>query len=224
MSKFILHKIGHVTVFDLHTYIYRHVVLESEISANAERIINLEREAEECRDESIPQASKKDLFQQVEELRAEWNHLQETAKVKHLRLEQANKAVEFVNNVDEITNWLQEADEILRNDDLGKDVESVQALLKKQNNIETEIIQKEAKLEDLKKTSMKFEKDNHFAHGIMTNKIQNSFDLLEKIQSQADVLKDNLDDSLIYHRYVKDIHDALLWLKEKVIFSYYLFY
>ena len=134
-----------MTVFD------RHVVLESEISANAERIINLEREAEECRDESIPQASKKDLFQQVEELRAEWNHLQETAKVKHLRLEQANKAVEFVNNVDEITNWLQEVDEILRNDDLGKDVESVQALLKKQNNIETEIIQKEAKLEDLKK-------------------------------------------------------------------------
>ena len=65
---------------------------------------------------------------------------------------------------------------------------------------------------------MKFEKENHFAHGIMTNKIQNSFDLLEKIQSQADVLKDNLDDSLIYHRYVKDIHDALLWLKEKVIY------
>jgi len=25
-----------------------------------------------------------------------------------------------------------------------------------------------------------------------------------------------LDDSLIYHRYVKDIHDALLWLKEKI--------
>ena len=163
-----------MTVFD------RHVVLESEISANAERIINLEREAEECRDESIPQASKKDLFQQVEELRAEWNHLQETAKVKHLRLEQANKAVEFVNNVDEITNWLQEVDEILRNDDLGKDVESVQALLKKQNNIETEIIQKEAKLEDLKKSALKFENDNHFAHGIMTKKVQSAFDSYRK--------------------------------------------
>ena len=194
----------------------RHAVLESEITANAERIIDIEKEAEECRDCSISQVSKKDLFQQVEELRTEWNHLQETAKAKHLRLEQANKAVEFVNNVDEITNYLQEVDEILRNDDLGKDVESVQALLKKHSNIETELCQKEAKLEDLKKSALKFENDNHFAHGIMTKKVQSAFDLLEKIQSQADTLKDNLDDSLIYHRYVKDIHDALLWLKEKI--------
>ena len=194
----------------------RHAVLESEITANAERIIDIEKEASECREQTIPQASKKDLFQQVEELRDEWNHLKETAKVKHMRLEQANKAVEFVNNVDEITNWLQEADEILRNDDLGKDVESVQALLKKHSNIETELCQKEAKLEDLKKASLKFDDDNHFAHGIMSKKVQSAFDLLEKIQSQADILKDNLDDSLIYHRYVKDIHDALLWLKEKI--------
>ena len=72
----------------------------------------------------------------MEELSAEWNHLKETAKSKQMRLLQANKAAEFVNNVDEIIHWLKDADEVLRNDDLGKDVESVIVLLKKHASIE----------------------------------------------------------------------------------------
>merc|ERR1712051_897925 len=41
-------------------------------------------------------------------------------------------------------------------------------------------------------------------------------EMLEKLQSQAIALKENLEDSRVYHSYVKDIHDALLWIKEKI--------
>ncbi len=194
----------------------RHSVLESEIAANAERMFDVEKEVNiVSKDGSVPNAIKKDVLQQMEELTAEWNHLKETAKIKQTRLQQANKAVEFINNVDEIIHWLKEADEVLRNDDLGKDVESVLALLKKHANVETELCQKEVLLEDLKKTATKFEQDNHFAQTSMSKSVQDAMELLEKLQSQAIVLKDNLEDSLVYHTYVKDIHDALLWMKEK---------
>merc|ERR1719362_2814759 len=103
----------------------RHSVLESEIAANAERIFDVEKVNELSKDSSIPANIKKEVLQQMEELSADWNHLRETAKSKQIRLLQANKAVEFVNSVDEIVHWLKEADEVLRNDDLGKDVESV---------------------------------------------------------------------------------------------------
>ena len=118
--------------------------------------------------------------------------------------------------MDEIINWLQEADEILRNDDLGKDVESVLALLKKHSNVELELYQKEAQLEELKKAAARHNEDSHFAHAHMSRKVQDAMELLEKLQSQAIVFKENLEDSLIYHTYVKDIHDALLWMKEKI--------
>lgn len=193
----------------------RHAVLESEIAANAERLDDIEKESNECKDGMIPKAIKKEVFQQVEELGADWSHLKETVKLKHMRLEQANKAVEFVNNVDEIINWLKEAEEILRNDDLGKDVESVNTLLKKHANIEAELCQKETKLEELKKQGAKHEKDNHFAHGIMTQKVQDAFEELEKLQSQSETFKENLDESLVYHAYVKDAQESLLWIKEK---------
>lgn len=194
----------------------RHAVFESEIAANSERLIDIEKEAEDCRDSTIPTPVKKDVFQQVEDLATEWAHLKETTKVKRLRLTQANKAVEFINGVDEIIHWLKEADEVVRNDDLGKDVESVNALLKKHANIETELCQKEVKLEELKKVAGKFEAEAHFAHLLLNQKVQEAFELLDKLQSQSVVLKDNLEDSLVYHKYVKDTHDALLWIKEKI--------
>ena len=195
----------------------RHSVLESEISANAERMFDIEREVGEVgKDTSVPTYIKKDVMQQMEELAADWNHLKETAKSKQMRLMQANKAVEFVNNVDEITHWLKEAEEVLRNDDLGKDVESVMALLKKHSNVETELCQKEVRLEELKKSVVKFEQEGHFAHTIMSRKVQDAMETLEKLQSQAIIFKENLEDSLVYHNYVKDIHDALLWIKEKI--------
>ena len=195
----------------------RHSVLESEIAANSERLVDIEKEVGEIsKDNHVPIAVKKDVVLQLEELSAEWNHLKETAKLKQNRLLQANKAVEFVNNLDEIINWLKEADEILRNDDLGKDVESVLVLLKKHSNVESELCQKEAQLEELKKAATRHQEDSHFAHAHMSRKVQDAMELLEKLQSQAIVFKENLEDSLIYHTYVKDIHDALLWMKEKI--------
>ncbi len=194
----------------------RHTAFEAEIVANAERMVEIEKEANDCRDEAIPAAVRKDLLQMVDDLRAEWIHLNETTKLKRNRLEQANRAVEHINNVDEVVHWLKEADDVLRNDDLGKDVESVNALLKKHSNVETELYQKEAKLEELKEAAAKFEDENHFAHSLLTKKVQDAVQLLEKLQNQSVVLKDQLEDSLVYHKYVKDIHDALLWEKEKI--------
>ena len=39
---------------------------------------------------------------------------------------------------------------------------------------------------------------------------------MEKLQIASAVTKDNLDESLVYHEFVKDIHDAILWEKEKI--------
>jgi len=47
---------------------------------------------------------------------------------------------------------------MLRGDDLGKDVETAKALLKKQATLETELYQQEAKLTQLKETCNGFQK------------------------------------------------------------------
>jgi hypothetical protein len=39
---------------------------------------------------------------------------------------------------------------------------------------------------------------------------------LEELQTRSMDMKESLEDSLVYHEFVKDIHDALLWEKEKI--------
>ena len=87
----------------------------------------------------------------------------ETMKTKKIRLEQARKAVDFINAIDEVNAWMAEAEETLRNDDFGKDVETAKSMLKKQSSLEAELYLQEAKLTNMKESCGQFEKENHFA-------------------------------------------------------------
>jgi hypothetical protein len=62
-------------------------------------------------------------------------------KTKKMRLQQAKKAGEFMSSIDEANAWMAEAEESVKSDDLGKDVETAKALLKKQATLETELYQ-----------------------------------------------------------------------------------
>ena len=84
-------------------------------------------------------------------------------KSKRIRLEQAKKAVEFINLIDEVSAWMNEAEDVLNSEDMGKDVETAKMLLKKQATLESELYQQEAKLINMKEMCAAFEKENHFA-------------------------------------------------------------
>lgn len=149
-------------------------------------------------------------------MKEEWKHLISTMKAKRVRLEQASKAVDFINAVDEIEFCLKEAEDQLQSDDLGKDVENVKSLIKKEAVLEAELVQQEEKLNSLMEVCYGFQKESHFAHRMLEQRITDALQWLEKLQSQAVVMKENLEDSLVYHEFVKDIHDAILWEKEKI--------
>ena len=174
------------------------------------------KEAEDCSLLSVPKTTIKEVNQQVDDIKEEWKHLNETMKAKRVRLEQANKAVDFMNSVDEVKLWMNEAEDLLQSDDLGKDVESVNALLKKHATLEADLCQQDAKLVNLKETCNEFEKDNHFAIRMLEKSVSEALQQLEKLQNASVIMKENLDDSLVYHKFVKDIHDAILWEKEKI--------
>ena len=195
----------------------RHNVFESEILSNHERLEVIVKEAEDCSLLTVPESTTREVNQQVDDLKEEWKHLNETMRSKRVRLEQANRAVDFINSVDEVVAWMTEAEEVLKSDDLGKDVESVKALLKKHAALETELGQQDVKLTGLKESNcVSFEAENHFAKQMLVDRVDEALGRMERLQNSSVVMKDNLDESLVYHEFVKDIHDAILWEKEKI--------
>lgn len=73
----------------------------------------------------------------------------------------------------------------------------------------------ESKLTNMKELCAGFGKENHFAFLMLERRVNEAMQRLESLQQRSMVMKESLEDSLVYHEFVKDIHDALLWEKEK---------
>ena len=84
-------------------------MFESEILSNHERLEVIVKEAEDCSLLTVPESTTREVNQQVDDLKEEWKHLNETMRSKRVRLEQANRAVDFINSVDEVNTYVDAA-------------------------------------------------------------------------------------------------------------------
>lgn len=76
---------------------------------------------------------------QMDDLNTKWTSLQQLTSEKATQLGSAHEVQRFHRDVDETKDWIQEKDEALNNDDLGKDLRSVQALQRKHEGLERDL-------------------------------------------------------------------------------------
>lgn len=75
----------------------------------------------------------------VQDLNQKWTSLQQLTSERATQLGSAHEVQRFHRDVDETKDWIQEKDEALNNDDLGKDLRSVQALQRKHEGLERDL-------------------------------------------------------------------------------------
>lgn len=75
----------------------------------------------------------------VQDLNDKWSSLQTLTKERATQLGSAHEVQRFHRDVDETKDWIQEKDEALNNDDLGKDLRTVQALQRKHEGLERDL-------------------------------------------------------------------------------------
>lgn len=75
----------------------------------------------------------------VQDLNQKWASLQQLTSERATQLGSAHEVQRFHRDVDETKDWIQEKDEALNNDDLGKDLRSVQALQRKHEGLERDL-------------------------------------------------------------------------------------
>ena len=76
---------------------------------------------------------------QMEDLNRKWGSLQQLTAERAQQLVSAHDVRCFHRDVDETEYWIHEKDEALNNDDLGKDLRSVQALQRKHEGLEGDL-------------------------------------------------------------------------------------
>ena len=71
-------------------------------------------------------------YHRLESIASQWEFLTQKSAEKSLKLKEANKQRTFIAAVKDLDFWLGEVESLLTNEDVGKDLASVQNLMKKQ--------------------------------------------------------------------------------------------
>ena len=191
----------------------KHSNFEAELTAHQPRIESLCATGQQLVDEN--HYAKEKIDERIKTIMLQWDRLVDATERKGLRLKEASEGQSFNRNLEDVDLWLSECEAQLANEDLGKDLTSVQNLQKKLKDLESDILARKERIESIQASAQQFEQTGHFDAANIARKqtaLVNKFNnLFEPIQQR----KAKLAESLQLQQLLRDIEDEETWIREK---------
>lgn len=151
----------------------------------------------------------------LESIARQWETLTIKTSEKSYKLKEANKQRSYVAAVKDLEFWLGEIESLLQSEDNGKDLASVQNLMKKQQLIEADISSHEDRVQDLNDQAESLITSGQFDDGNIDEKRKLINARFEKVKNLADKRAGKLNEAYTLHGFFRDIADQESWIKEK---------
>lgn len=200
---------------NLQSKIQKHAVFDSELNANTSRVESVIAEGVNLID--AKHFASKEIISQLEMLENDWQKLQDSSRNKKERLSEAYEALIFNRSLDEFNRWMDEVESHLSSDDYGKDLASVNNLLKKYELLEADVNRHAEVCDSITETDTKFFNSNHFMKDEIHEKAMIAIKRYHSLHEPMTIRRDNLEDSLQLHHFFRDAEDELQWLNEKEV-------
>ncbi|XP_055716448.1 spectrin alpha chain, non-erythrocytic 1 isoform X3 [Phlebotomus papatasi] len=201
-------------VSNLQSKIQKQTAFESELNANVHRINAAMKEGEKLIDEK--HYASEEILAHLEFLETEWAKLQELSREKKERLAQAYDALIFDRSITEFNKWMDEVESHLSSEDYGKDLASVNNLLKKHEMLEADVAHHAETCESMKKTNEEFLRINHFMQEEIHDKVMASIKRYHSLHEPISIRRENIEDSQLLHQFLRDVDDELQFIDEKL--------
>lgn len=193
----------------------KHQAFEAELAANAERVDNVIDMGRKLIDKKQCAGSEPAVQQRIQSITEQWKHLTTKTTEKSLKLKEANKQRTFNAAVKDIDFWLGEVESLLKSEDSGKDLSSVQNLIKKHQLIEADIASHEDRVKDMNALADSLIESGQFDSPTIQDKRTSINDRYERIKSLAQYRRQRLNEADTMHKFFRDIADEESWIKEK---------
>nr|CAD7444142.1 unnamed protein product [Timema bartmani] len=145
---------------NLQSKIQKHTAFESELSANRGRVAAVTNEGEKLI--GAGHFAGMEIQTRLDELDAAWRQLQDTSQLKRDRLNDAYQALVFSATLEEQETWMDEVEQQLQSEDHGKDLSSVEHLLKRHTLLEGDVHNHGEPMDQIKMAASTFQESNHF--------------------------------------------------------------
>ncbi|NWW45831.1 SPTB2 protein, partial [Pedionomus torquatus] len=198
---------------NLHSKWLKHQAFMAELASNKEWLEKIEKEgmqliAEKPETDTVVKEKLTGLHQM-------WEELESTTQTKAQRLFDANKAELFTQSCADLDKWLNGLESQIQSDDYGKDLTSVNILLKKQQMLENQMDVRKKEIEELQSQARALSQEGKSTDEVDGKRLtveKKFLELLEPLNER----KANLLASKEIHQFNRDVEDEILWVGERM--------
>ncbi|XP_036903810.1 spectrin beta chain, non-erythrocytic 1 isoform X3 [Sturnira hondurensis] len=198
---------------NLHSKWLKHQAFTAELASNKEWLDKIEKEGMQLISEK-PETEAV-VKEKLTGLHKMWEVLESTTQTKAQRLFDANKAELFTQSCADLDKWLHGLESQIQSDDYGKDLTSVNILLKKQQMLENQMEVRKKEIEELQSQAQALSQEGKSTDEVDSKRltVQTKFmELLEPLSER----KHNLLASKEIHQFNRDVEDEILWVGERM--------
>uniref|UniRef100_A0A3P8PHZ7 Spectrin alpha chain, non-erythrocytic 1 n=1 Tax=Astatotilapia calliptera TaxID=8154 RepID=A0A3P8PHZ7_ASTCA len=193
----------------------KHQAFEAELHANADRIRGVIDTGNALIQRGACAGSEDAVKARLSALDEQWQFLVNKSAEKSQKLKEANKQQNFNTGIKDFDFWLSEVEALLASEDYGKDLASVNNLLKKHQLLEADISAHEDRLKDLNGQADSLMASNAFDTTQVKDKRDAVNGRFAKIKNMAASRRAKLNESHRLHQFFRDLDDEESWIKEK---------
>ncbi|XP_053780527.1 spectrin beta chain, non-erythrocytic 2 isoform X1 [Desmodus rotundus] len=198
---------------NLHTKWQKHQAFMAELAANKDWLDKVDKEGREL---SLQKPELKALVsEKLQDLHTRWDELETTTQAKARSLFDANRAELFAQSCSALESWLVSLQAQLHSDDYGKDLTSVNILLKKQQMLEREMAVREKEVEAIQAQAKALAQEDQGAGEVE----RTSRAVEEKFRALYQPMRERcrrLQASREQHQFHRDVEDEILWVTERL--------
>lgn len=198
----------------IHSKWTRHQAFEAEIAANKDRLLIIQKAAEEL---LMEKPEMRELIEpKLSELSQQFGDLENQTKEKGEKLFDANRQVLYEQTCDDIDGWISELETQVLTSETGQDLTSVNILMEKQYRIETQMAVKAQQVQELESQAAHLEKLDPAKSEEIALKKRAVEERFQKLRDPLLLRKLELEKKKEAYQFRRDVADELLWIDEKM--------
>ena len=198
---------------NLNGKLQKHQNFEQELNANKSRIDEISAVGKELIEGNHYAAPK--INEKVTHICELWLSLVSTAANKGSKLSEAAEQQQFNRGVEDIELWLTEIEGQLASEDYGRDLTSVQNLMKKHALLEADVVSHQDRVDGVVIQAQQFVEKGHFDADTIQAKQAALVDRFRALQAPITARRERLSDALRVQQLFRDIEDEEAWIREK---------
>uniref|UniRef100_A0A3B4EGD0 PH domain-containing protein n=1 Tax=Pygocentrus nattereri TaxID=42514 RepID=A0A3B4EGD0_PYGNA len=198
---------------NLHSKWLKHQAFMAELQSNKEWLDKIQKDgtalvAEKPETEVV-------VKEKLEALKKMWDELESTTQTKAQCLFDANKAELFTQSCADLDKWLSGLESQIQSDDFGKDLTSVNILLKKQQMLESQVEVRQKEVEELRSQAQALSQEGKGSDEVDGQRrgVEKKF---HELQEPLKKRRSNLMASREIHQFNRDVEDEILWVEERM--------